>query len=85
MVTIYNPYFQLVYIVVDTILYLYTLPIDLFLFPYPNLCLSCNLSQAKSHNRPILFTLDKLKDSIQALLLLTLLNLFSHSIINSYQ
>ena len=35
-----------VYIVVDTVLYLYALPIDHFLTPFSSPCLSCNLSQA---------------------------------------
>lgn len=35
-----------VYIVVDTIMYLYTLPINYLLFPYLSLCFSCNLNQA---------------------------------------
>ena len=35
-----------IYIVVDIVLYLYTLLIDYRFFPYLSLCLSCNLSQA---------------------------------------
>ena len=35
-----------VYIVVDTVLYPYTLPIGYFSYPFSSLCLSCNLSQA---------------------------------------
>ena len=39
-----------VYIVVDTILYLYTLPIDYLFYFYSSLCLSYNLSQAQDCN-----------------------------------
>ena len=44
------PYGWWVYIAVDTILYLYTLPIDSFLTLNSSLCLSCNLSQSWGYN-----------------------------------
>ena len=50
MVTIHNPYCQQIYIVVDTILYLYTLPIDSLLYFYSSLCLSYSLSQVQGCN-----------------------------------
>ena len=39
-------YSHWVYIVIDTSLYLYTLPIDHLFLSYSSLCLSCNLIQA---------------------------------------
>ena len=47
------PHSLQVYIAVDTILYLYTLPIDFIPHSYLSLCLSCNLSQAKGYNTSI--------------------------------
>ena len=52
-----DPYVSLVGIlynsiqVVDTILYLYALPINYLFYSYLSLCLSCNLSQAQDCNR----------------------------------
>ena len=39
-----------IYIVVDTVLYLYALPIDYLSYSFSSLCLSCNLSQAHNKN-----------------------------------
>jgi len=40
-----------IYIVVDMVLCLYTLPIDHLLYPFSSLYLSYNLSQAQDHNK----------------------------------
>ena len=44
--TFLSSYSHWVYIVIDTSLYLYTLPIDYLFLSYLSLCLSCNLIQA---------------------------------------
>ena len=44
------PHIHQVYIVVDTILYPYVLPIDHSLLSYSSLCLSCKVSQVQDYN-----------------------------------
>ena len=44
------PYSLQIYIVVDIVLYLYTLTVDYLLTPFSSLCLSYNLSQAQNCN-----------------------------------
>jgi len=61
------------YIVVDTDIYLYTLPINHLLTFFSSICLSCNLSQAWDHN-----TLPLINHSYHfGILLLTTTSLFS--------
>ena len=50
------------YIAIDTILYSYALPIDHSSTSFPSLCLSCNLSQAKGHNRKLIQILMIMRD-----------------------
>ena len=48
--TLLIPHSLQVYIVVDTVLYIYALLIDHFSYPFLSLCLCCNLSQAQDYN-----------------------------------
>ena len=48
--TLLVSYSYQVYIVVNTVLYLYTLPIDYLLTLFSSLCFSCNLSQTQDYN-----------------------------------